>query len=94
MTATYPNFPGSKTTGTSEDAAHAIASRAAYISELVLNELRKAPGTPDQIAARLGMSVLAVRPRLSEWKAKGVIEETGVRKKNASGMSAAELRIA
>jgi predicted Rossmann fold nucleotide-binding protein DprA/Smf involved in DNA uptake len=92
MNAIYPNSPGYRVPGTSEDAAHAIASHAAAIKARVLSELRKAPGTPDEIAGRLNESILAVRPRLSELKARGKIEETGIRRKNASGMSAAELR--
>lgn len=45
--------------------------------------------TADEIAAALGESILAIRPRCSELKAKGVIYATGTRRKNASGMSAA-----
>jgi predicted ArsR family transcriptional regulator len=89
---TYPHSPGFKTHGTSEDAARAIAPSAAVIKERVLFELRRGPGTPDEIAERIDASILAVRPRLSELKARGKIEETGIRRKNASGMSAAELR--
>jgi hypothetical protein len=44
--------------------------------------------TADEIAARLGESVLAVRPRVSELFHAGVIEKTGNRRRNASGLLA------
>ena len=51
------------------------------------------PKTSDEIAAELGKSVLAIRPRLSELLSYGKIEKTGVRRANASGLMANEFRI-
>ena len=57
---------------------------------LVLQTLAAIPPglTADEIAARLGQSVLAVRPRVSELFHAGLIEKTGERRSNASGLSA------
>ena len=44
--------------------------------------------TADEIAAKLGQSVLAVRPRVSELFHAGLIEKTGERRPNASGLNA------
>ena len=48
------------------------------------------PKTPDEVAAELGKSVLAIRPRFSELLSYGKIEKTGVRRANASGLMAKE----
>ena len=42
----------------------------------------------DEIAAKLEESVLAVRPRVSELFHAGLIEKTGERRRNASGLHA------
>lgn len=41
----------------------------------------------------LNMSVLSVRPRVSELKRTGKIKQTGARRKNESGMTATVWRI-
>jgi predicted ArsR family transcriptional regulator len=57
---------------------------------MVLDRLRlHAHGaTADEIATELGESVLSVRPRVSELRALGEIEETGERRVNESGRRA------
>ena len=57
---------------------------------LVLQILAATPPglTADEIAAKLGESVLAVRPRVSELFRAGLIEKTGDRRPNASGLNA------
>lgn len=44
--------------------------------------------TPDEVAARLGLSVLTVRPRCSELMRRGRIVDSGLRRVNASGRKA------
>jgi hypothetical protein len=46
------------------------------------------PLTADEAAAKLGESVLSIRPRISELRARGLIAPTGERRRNASGMRA------
>jgi predicted ArsR family transcriptional regulator len=50
--------------------------------------------TPDEVAAALARSVLAVRPRFTELKIDGLVRETGERRKNRSGRTAAVLELA
>ena len=44
--------------------------------------------TPEEVAARLGLSVLTVRPRCSELMRRGRIVDSGTRRVNASGRKA------
>ncbi len=44
--------------------------------------------TPDEVAARLGLSVLTVRPRCSELIRRGHVVDSGSRRVNASGRKA------
>jgi DNA-binding transcriptional ArsR family regulator len=76
-----------------EDARGVAAARLARgerLRHLVLAVLAAAPSgfTADEIAERLGESVLAVRPRVSELFHAGLIEKTGERRRNQSGLSA------
>ena len=77
-----------KAQGTSKQAASEAAVTAASLRLQVLNELKKASGTADEIANRLNMSVLSVRPRFSELVRLGHILDSGLRRKNLSGKSA------
>jgi predicted ArsR family transcriptional regulator len=89
----YPAVAGSKADGPSAEAATKVASSASRLRCAVLTEIiRGRSGTADEIAVNLGRSALAVRPRLSELRAAGLIEDTGHRRKNESGMSASVWR--
>lgn len=90
--STYPDTPGWKRDGTSSDAATAITSRAPTLRSKVLQVLNSADLTADECAERLGESVLGIRPRLSELRRAGKIEETGERRLNVSGMNASVWR--
>lgn len=83
----YPDVAGWKATETSREAAEATNARG--LRALVwawLNE--HGPHTADEAAAALGLSLLAVRPRFSELKARHRICDTGARRVNASGKRA------
>ena len=92
---TYPDTPGFKSAGPSEDAATAIAPRAPRIRDAVLDVIASNPaGFPaDEIAIALGLPVLTVRPRVSELRRLGEIRPTGNRRCNASGMTASTWRV-
>lgn len=83
FTYTYPLAAGFKRIGTSSDAARSIDAKT--LRARVLTELGKAPGTADEIALRLRIDKLSIRPRCSELAALGKVEDSGVRRKNASG---------
>ena len=79
MTAVYPNQPGFKRRQTAKAAAEAIAPKETTIRERVLAALKAKPGTPEQIASRIGETVMNVRPRCSQLAALGLIEDSGDR---------------
>jgi predicted ArsR family transcriptional regulator len=86
--AHYPDTPGYRRRETSKAAADAIAPRAVRLRDLVLAEIKKRPGTADEIAERLRQTVLAVRPRTTELAKLGLIADAGIRRSNVSGRSA------
>jgi predicted ArsR family transcriptional regulator len=92
----YPDATGFKVSGPSEQAAEAMGSTANKRRAAVLAQLAQYPAgaTADEIAKDMNLSVLSVRPRVSELKRMGKIKETGGRRKNESGMSATVWRIA
>lgn len=94
MIANYPEHPGAKVGGASQDAADAMAEHAPSLRERVEFILGfEGPMTTDEMAARLNVSVLSVRPRFSELMKLGKIEQTGERRTNDSGMTANVWRI-
>ena len=87
--ATYPILPGSKTDGTSAQAAERMAETAGTLRERVRALFgEEAELTADECAVALNESVLAVRPRVSELARLHVIEDTEKRRANNSGMTA------
>lgn len=93
--STYPDAPGFKAIGPSEDAATSIAPRAPRIRDAVFNVIANNPAgiTADEIASALGLSILTVRPRVSELRRLGEIRATGDRRCNSSGMTASTWRV-
>ena len=85
----YPETPGFKASGTSQDAAQAVSSTAKTLRDRVLKTIAAAPAglSADAAADLLGKSVLSVRPRVSELHRLGEIQPTAQRVENASGMS-------
>lgn len=89
----YPFSAGWQGTDTSKQAAESIdaASLRAGVLQYLL---RWGPRTADEIAHGLQIDKLAIRPRCSELKALGKIEDSGERRANQSGKTAAVWRIA
>lgn len=92
-TLTYPNYPGAKVDGPSRDAADNIAEHAMTLRDRV-DALFDAGEdlTADECAERLNEDILSVRPRVSELRRKGRIEDAGKRRCNKSGMTATAWR--
>lgn len=65
---TYPGSPGFKEGTTSRLAAGQVRD-VDNVRCLVLQKIREAPRTADEVAAALGISILTVRPRVSELRA-------------------------
>lgn len=93
MTA-YPQSPGYKTLQpeTSLSAARAVESRASNLRDRCLGVLLGSERTADEIAVMIGEDRLSIRPRVAELLAMGKIEDTGLRRINASGRPAAVWR--
>lgn len=84
---TYPDGAGWKDPGTSRESAATVDASTLRIA---VRKCLAAYGamTADECASRLHLSVLAIRPRFSELRAKHEIVDTGVRHRNASGKRA------
>ena len=87
----YPVGAGSKVEGTSSEAAKTVD--ATTLRYEVVAALHYGPMSADHCAKWLGYSILSIRPRFSELKALGVIEDSGQRSKNASGRAAVVWRL-
>jgi hypothetical protein len=84
----YPHHPGFKARDTSRDAADGIAAKAPGLRQRVLDEVRRQPGTPEEISARLGEPLLSCRPRFTELSISGLIGDSGIRRPSQGGRMA------
>lgn len=85
--APYPENAGWKEPTTSKEAAASVDAATLRIAVGRCLSLHGAM-TADECAARLHLSVLSIRPRFSELRAKGAITDTGIRHANVSGKRA------
>lgn len=88
---TYPNEPGHRGVDTSVAAANALKprlSRLQLMAQRAICEAGAAGLTADELAVGLDMDRYSIQPRTSELKRKGVIRDSGKRRKNASGKTA------
>ncbi len=92
----YPNAPGFKAAGPSQEAAGRMAAAAKTLRARSLACIARTPRglTADQVAAELGASPFAVRPRVTELNRLGLIERAEGRGRNTSGMTATIWRLA
>lgn len=83
----YPDQPGFQNTDTSKAAAESVKSKAPALRKQVLEALcnHVFGATPDTIANELNESILSIRPRITELKLKGLIEDSGRRGKTDMG---------
>jgi predicted ArsR family transcriptional regulator len=84
----YPRAPGWKRRATSREAAEAMKERAPTLRDRCFSSLCQSPKTADEVAAELGSTVLATRPRIAELVAMGCLKDSGLRRNNASGRPA------
>lgn len=84
----YPDSPGYKAPGPSQEAAEQVSEDAATLRGKALDILKASSLTADEVASRLDRNILSIRPRLSELRTKGLIRDTGERRTNISGKSA------
>jgi predicted ArsR family transcriptional regulator len=85
----YPHAPGARDRDTSRAAADAAARIAPMLRGKVLVVLERSNGlTADEVAGRLGLSILSIRPRCTELSRLGKIRDSGDRRRNVSGKRA------
>lgn len=66
-----------------------MATAAPLLRQRVLDAYERSAGmTADECAGRLGVSILAVRPRVTELSRLGKLRDSGTRRANNSGRSA------
>jgi predicted ArsR family transcriptional regulator len=66
-----------------------MAKVAPKLREVVLTAFEKSKGmTADECAGRLGLSILTVRPRVTELSRLGKLRDSGARRANGSGKKA------
>jgi len=83
----YPETPGYKENTTSKDVAMSIKENANSIRRKVLFVLKNKGtygATTDEVASLLNISILSVRPRFSELRKSGFIEDSKERRMNES----------
>src|SRR3546814_6391159 len=88
---TYPNAPGAQNRDTSRAAADHVAERAPVLRARVLAVIERSNGlTADEAAGRLGVSILSVRPRVTELARLHKVRDSGQRRRKASGRRSEE----
>lgn len=86
-----PNAPGHRGVETSIEAAEAIAPKCGRLQQMTLTAIREAMGgglTADEASERLEMDRWSIQPRVSELRAKGLIVDSGLRRRNLTGKRA------
>lgn len=86
---TYPHQPGAQDRDTSRAAADHAGETAPLLRAKALAVLERSNGlTADEVAGRLGLSILSIRPRITELSRLGKVRDSGHRRRNASGRNA------
>lgn len=75
----YPDHPGYRDTDTSKAAAEAVKPKASWVQTKVLEALAVRPMTTLEIAAHHRLRYETCQPRTAELRAKGLIEDSGLR---------------
>ena len=92
----YPERAGFQDADTSKKAADDIekTGRAAVLRKKVLALYEQGTFTADECAELLNEDILSIRPRVTELKEQGKLEDTGLRRENVrSGKKARVLRL-
>ena len=84
----YPDAPGHRGVDTSIAAADDIAPRLGRLQRMAEDAIRLAGRhgvTADELAERLSCQRWTIQPRTTELKRKGLILDSGVRRRNCTG---------
>ena len=89
--STYPDAPGHRNVDTSVAAADALApklGRLQRMAETTIRDTGLSGLTAEELAEQLGMDRWSIQPRTTELKRKGIIRDSGQRRRNATGKQA------
>jgi DNA-directed RNA polymerase specialized sigma24 family protein len=87
----YPDAPGHRGVETSIEAAESVAPMIGRLQKMTFDAItsRGAFGlTADEAAEVLGMDRWSIQPRVSELRKKGLIADSGLRRRNTTGKRA------
>lgn len=87
----YPDAPGHRNVDTSIAAADDLAPRLGHLQRLgnlTIHSAGEAGLTAEELSARLGLERTTMQPRTTELSRKGLIRDSGRRRRNASGKAA------
>jgi hypothetical protein len=89
--STYPDTPGHRNVDTSVAAADDLAPKLGRLQRMAECTIRYAGPqglTADELAARLQMDRWSIQPRTTELRRKGLIRDSGQRRRNSTGKAA------
>jgi hypothetical protein len=87
----YPDSPGHRGVDTSIAAADNVApklGRLQWLAEVAIRAAGTTGLTADELASKLGVERWSIQPRTTELKRKGIICDSGVRRRNVTGKAA------
>jgi hypothetical protein len=87
----YPDAPGHRGVDTSIAAAAHIAPKLGRLQRMAEQAIRSTGyygATADELAANLDVPRWTIQPRTTELKLKGLVADSGMRRKNCTGKSA------
>ena len=85
----YPDAPGYKIAGPSQEVAESMASKAAVWRQKVHALLLAEELTAHEVAARFGVPNTTTHPRISELRNQGLVADTGKRRPNLGSKKSA-----
>lgn len=91
MDNAYPFAPGSRGADTSVEAGRSLAIAIARLQRVALRAIRSAGGrglTTHELAAVVNIHRDAIQPRTSELRRRGLIRDSGGRRRNSTGKRA------
>lgn len=87
----YPHAPGHRGVETSIEAAEDVAPKCGRLQRLTFEAIRErgAAGlTFEEAANDLGLDFRSIQPRISELRSRGLVVDSGLRRRNSSGKRA------
>ena len=87
----YPYLPGHRGVDTSREAAEAIEMSVGHLQRIALRAIRSAGSrglTTNELASVVRIDRDSIQPRTSELRERGLIRDSGARRRNANGKNA------